>query len=588
MTDPQNPEPPTPEVDAGELVGRVLAGRYRVLRRLGVGAMGAVYVAEHTRIGRRDAIKVLRASMARDPEAIARFTRGARNVSRIRHPNVCTLYDFGNTEEGFHFLAMEFVDGSTLGSLLEDEGPLPAQRAADLIGQVGDALQAAHGLGIIHRDLKPDNIMVARTADGAEQIKVVDFDIARGPAEEEGPAVTRHGFVVGTPEYMSPEQLTGDPLDGRSDIYSMALVLFRMLTGRLPFDGATAQEIMVQRLTREPISLQEATGQSFPPALEAAVARGLRRKAEDRPVDARTFATEVKQALTAAGASPVAAPAPASPPTTAGAPGAQIPPTRIPSSVDRADSLGTPVTATSVSNSGGRPPPTDPDTTTGVGRRGSPLWIGVAALVALLVVGGGAFLWLSAGEESSLEVASPSGTVDAPQMTGEGEPTETVDVAAAETDVTEAGQPGDRPPTEPAPAPPSASETTAALEPREMPEPTRPAAPVDDAPTDPTPAPPTLEADEVRDILLRHFAAINDNPSRVTAEAARDTAGVAWGTPGVSNIDRALAAWVNGQSLLLLGDSLQGVQWLDRAVSTHPQPPAGWVGELQLHRSRPQ
>ena len=208
--------------------------------------------------------------------------------------------------------------------------------------------------------------------------------------------------------------------------------------------------------------------------------------------------------------------------------------------------------------------------------------------MALLVVGGGAFLWLSAGEESSLELASPSGIIDATQMTGEGEPTETVDVAAAEPDVTEAGQPGDRPPTEPAPAPPSASETTAALEPRETPEPTRPATPVDDAPTDPTPAAPTLEADEVRDILLRHFAAINDNPSRVTAEAARDTAGVAWGTPGVSNIDRALAAWVNGQSLLLLGDSLQGVQWLDRAVSTHPQPPAGWVGELELHRSRPQ
>ncbi|TVR65595.1 MAG: serine/threonine protein kinase [Gemmatimonadales bacterium] len=590
MTDPMNPEPPMPEVDAGDLVGRVLAGRYRVLRRLGVGAMGAVYVAEHTRIGRRDAIKVLRAAMARDPEAIARFTRGARNVSRIRHPNVCTLYDFGNTEEGFHFLAMEFVDGLTLGSLLEEEGPLPAHRAADLIGQVGEALQAAHTLGIIHRDLKPDNIMVARTADGGEQIKVVDFDIARGPAEEEGPAVTRHGFVVGTPEYMSPEQLTGDPLDGRSDIYSMALVLFRMLTGRLPFEGETAQEIMVQRLTREPMGLGEATGQAFPTALEAAVAWGLKRKAEDRPRDARTFVTEVKQALEGAETTTPVAPTPMASSAVGGTGGAAIPPTRIPSSADRADSLGAPVTATTVSSAPASAPPTGPDTSAGGGRRGSPLVMGAAALVALLLVGGGAALWLTAGEESPpVEVASSMETDPTPQGAVGDEPAETVVAGAAEPDGTTDGQPGDRPSPEPAPAPPSATETTPDPQPRVTPEATTlPTTPAEDAPTDPQPAPPSLEAGEVRDILLRHFAAINDTPSRVTAEAARDTAGIAWGTPDVSNIDRALAAWVNGQSLLILGDSIQGVQWLDRAVGTHPQPPAGWVGELELHRSRPQ
>jgi len=418
MIDEPHPDPPSPEVDAGDLVGRVLAGRYRVLRRLGVGAMGAVYVAEHTRIGRQDAIKVLRAAMARDPEAIARFTRGARNVSRIRHPNVCTLYDFGNTEEGFHFLAMEFVDGPTLGTLLEREGPLPLDRAVNLIGQVGEALQAAHALGIVHRDLKPDNIMVARAADGSEQVKVVDFDIARGPAEEEGPAVTRHGFVVGTPEYMSPEQLTGDPLDGRSDIYSMALVLFRMLTGRLPFEGSTAQEIMVQRLTREPMTLGQATGSPFPQALEEAVSRGLRRKADERPGDARTFANEVRSTLS--GAPPITASSgvpssPAAAPSGGSGGAAQIPPTRIPSSMDPVDSEGTPVLSPLAGGVGGttatpdrpNPPPTK--------RSGSPVVLGAIGLVLLLVVGGGAILWLSGAEEAPpTEVAVAGETLPPP------------------------------------------------------------------------------------------------------------------------------------------------------------------------------
>ncbi|TVR58020.1 MAG: hypothetical protein EA421_00135, partial [Gemmatimonadales bacterium] len=369
--------------------------------------------------------------------------------------------------------------------------------------------------------------------------------------------------------------------------YSMALVLFRMLTGRLPFDGETAQEIMVQRLTREPIGLGEATGQAFPPALETAVARGLKRKAEDRPADARTFVTEVKQALEGVGSPPAAAPSPAASAVVGSAGGSAIPPTRIPSSADRGDSLGTPVTPTTVSSVGAPPSASDPEPSVGNGRRGSPLVIGAAALAALLLVGAGAALWLTAGEESPpVEVASSSETTRAADAILGDEPTETIDAAAADPIAT---QPGESLASEPRPAPPSATETRAEPEAREAPEPTvRPPPATEDAPVDPEPAPPTLEAGEVRDILLRHFAAINDNPSRPTAEAARDTAGIAWATPGVSDIDRALAAWVNGQSLLILGDSLQGIQWLDRAVGTHPQPPAGWVGELQLYRSRPQ
>ncbi len=584
MIDEPHPDPPSPEVDAGDLVGRVLAGRYRVLRRLGVGAMGAVYVAEHTRIGRQDAIKVLRAAMARDPEAIARFTRGARNVSRIRHPNVCTLYDFGNTEEGFHFLAMEFVDGPTLGTLLEREGPLPLDRAVNLIGQVGEALQAAHALGIVHRDLKPDNIMVARAADGSEQVKVVDFDIARGPAEEEGPAVTRHGFVVGTPEYMSPEQLTGDPLDGRSDIYSMALVLFRMLTGRLPFEGSTAQEIMVQRLTREPMTLGQATGSPFPQALEEAVSRGLRRKADERPGDARTFANEVRSTLS--GAPPITASSgvpssPAAAPSGGSGGAAQIPPTRIPSSMDPVDSEGTPVLSPLAGGVGGTtatpdrpaPPPTK--------RSGSPVVLGAIGLVLLLVVGGGAILWLSGAEEAPpTEVAVAGETLPPPVEDPAEEDSRTVeDTAEGEPATTGTDA------TPPSPAP-TATEQSVAPPARQTAEP--PQAPV--SPPEETrdvESTPTLSAEGIRDILLGHFSALNDAPSRSTAEAARDTATAAWGTAGVAELDRALAAWVNGQAMLILGDSVQGVEWLGRAVSTHPQPPAGWVAELNLHRDAP-
>src|SRR6185503_19217270 len=190
---------------SSDLTGQVLSGRYRIIAKLGEGAMGAVYLGEHLKIGRRDAIKVLRAGIAGDAEAIARFTRGARNVSAIRHPNVCTIYDFSDTADGQQFLAMEYVQGETLKDILDRERRLEPQRALDIAAQVADALQAAHDVGIVHRDLKPGNIMVERRIDGSDGVKVVDFDIAKGPSESEGAEVTRLGFVVGTPEYMSPE-----------------------------------------------------------------------------------------------------------------------------------------------------------------------------------------------------------------------------------------------------------------------------------------------------------------------------------------------------------------------------------------------
>jgi predicted Ser/Thr protein kinase len=305
--------------DVGGLVGHMLAGRYRVLRKLGEGAMGAVYLAEHTRIGRKDAIKVLRDALARDPEAIARFLRGTRNLSVIRHPNVCSIYDFTETDDGLRFMAMEYVEGPTLKEVLDREGVLPLQRAVDIARQIADGLDAAHDVGVVHRDLKPGNIMLVSGRGGREVVKVVDFDIAKGP-EEGGEEVTRSGFVVGTPEYMSPEQLMGEPLDGRSDIYALALVLFRMLTGRLPFHAEGTQDIMIARLTSSPMTVADARPDLVvPPALQTALDRALQRKPADRQASAEEFSREIVAALTAPAPAPGAA-GPAAPP---------VPPTMV-------------------------------------------------------------------------------------------------------------------------------------------------------------------------------------------------------------------------------------------------------------------
>lgn len=274
-------------------MGTVLAGRYRIVRKLGEGAMGDVYLAEHIQIRRHDAIKILRPNLASDPDAIARFLRGARNISTIRHPNVCAIYDFTETEQGLRFLAMEYVDGPTLKDVLAREGRLSPDRAIAIAVQTADALQAAHDAGIVHRDLKPGNIMVRPERGGREIVKVVDFDIAK--AAEGGDEVTRLGFVVGTPEYMSPEQLTGEPLDGRSDLYSLGLLLFRMLTGTLPFRAEGPQDLMVARLTSSPMKLTDALpGASFPDQIQRALDRALQRQATGRQADAAEFAREIE------------------------------------------------------------------------------------------------------------------------------------------------------------------------------------------------------------------------------------------------------------------------------------------------------
>ncbi len=282
---------------ASDLVGQIVADRYHVVKKLGEGGMGQVYLAEHVKMGRRSAIKVMNPAMVHDPDAVARFNREASNASRISHPNVCAIYDFGETSDGLIFLAMEFIEGEPLTDLLEREGALSVSRATHIFLQTADALQAAHELGIVHRDLKPDNIMLTkgRSGGGADTVKVVDFGIAKAiGGDESGQKVTKTGLVIGTPEFMSPEQLSGDTLDGRSDLYSLALVLYRMLTGTLPFEATTAQEMMVKRLTDEPLTLLDARPDlSCPPGLQQVLDTALARTPTERYQSVAKFAADV-------------------------------------------------------------------------------------------------------------------------------------------------------------------------------------------------------------------------------------------------------------------------------------------------------
>jgi serine/threonine protein kinase len=280
-----------------DLVGAVIAERYHILQRLGAGGMGRVYLAEHVKMGRRCAIKVLHPAMAGDADAIARFNREAANASRIDHPNVAAIYDFGETPDGLLYLAMQYVEGATLTQVMRESGVLPALRALEIVRQVAEGLHAAHTLGIVHRDLKPDNIMVSTGDDGVDQIKVVDFGIAKA-AGESARGVTRTGIVMGTPEYMSPEQLAGEDVAAPSDLYSLALITFAALTGEAPFRVQSTGKLVVTRLTEPPRTLAAVRPEiAWPHEVELVMRRALEREPAKRFASTRDFAAALHSAI---------------------------------------------------------------------------------------------------------------------------------------------------------------------------------------------------------------------------------------------------------------------------------------------------
>lgn len=279
------------------LIGTIIAERYKILSRVGEGGMGQVFMAEHIKMKRKSAIKVMRPALVDDAEALQRFTREAENASKLSHPNVASIFDFGETSDGLVYLAMEFIEGESLHATLTREKALHPAVAADIIGQSADALQAAHDLGILHRDLKPDNLMLTRRPDGTYLVKLVDFGIAR-TMDAGVTRVTRTGFAVGTPEYMSPEQLAGDVLDARSDQYALALVAFVALTGEEAFSDASGKDSLILRLTSRPRRLAEVRSDiDWPVTLQSVFDRALAPDSSDRFARIAEFADELAMAI---------------------------------------------------------------------------------------------------------------------------------------------------------------------------------------------------------------------------------------------------------------------------------------------------
>jgi tRNA A-37 threonylcarbamoyl transferase component Bud32 len=275
--------------------GEVLAGKYRIERVLGAGGMGVVVAAHHLQLDTKVAIKVLRPSMLEDREAMARFAREARAAARITNEHVARVLDVGSLETGAPYIVMEFLEGEDLACLLQRCGPLPIERAVDFVLQACVAVAEAHKVGIIHRDLKPSNLFCTRRTDGQFVVKVLDFGISKRVDAEAGMSVTRTNTVMGSPLYMSPEQLRSTrDVDHRTDIWAFGIILFELLVGRVPFDGETFTEVAVKASTEPPASLRRLRPDA-PPGLEAIVEKCLAKAPNGRYADVAAFATALAE-----------------------------------------------------------------------------------------------------------------------------------------------------------------------------------------------------------------------------------------------------------------------------------------------------
>jgi eukaryotic-like serine/threonine-protein kinase len=264
------------------LIGETLAGKYSIEKLIKHGGMGSVFVGKHVLMDKTVAIKVLRPSLALDNDVVARFSREAKAASRISHPHAVSVTDFGEDEKGVVFLVMEYLDGLTLKEVIKAEGPMALDRAVEIIRQVAGALDAAHEQGVVHRDLKSDNVMLSQT-NGGDWAKVLDFGIAK--IQTDGVRdidITAPNLVIGTPQYMSPEQChQSGPLDARSDIYSLGVIIFEMLAGRVPFTGESPTVIMMKQVQDDPPSISESRP-DLPVAVGAVLDRALAKKPSDR------------------------------------------------------------------------------------------------------------------------------------------------------------------------------------------------------------------------------------------------------------------------------------------------------------------
>jgi serine/threonine-protein kinase len=280
-------------------IGRdLLDGQFQILQKIGSGGMGSVYKAAQPAMNRMVAVKILHPKLTNRKDLVSRFRREARAMSHLTHPNTVKVFLYGDLDDGSLYIVMEYLDGKNLNQVVRKEGPMAIERAIPVLIQVCGALQEAHLQGIIHRDLKPENIFLSTNGGLKDYPKVLDFGLAKVTERELRPGsimLTQEGMVFGTPEFMSPEQAQGKPLDARSDIYSLAVILYEVLTGKLPFDARTPMEYIQMHVTRPPIPIDERVpGRRFPDGFDLVMKRALEKRPEDRYASAADFAQALK------------------------------------------------------------------------------------------------------------------------------------------------------------------------------------------------------------------------------------------------------------------------------------------------------
>jgi eukaryotic-like serine/threonine-protein kinase len=290
-------------------IGRdILNGQFQILQKIGSGGMGSVYKALQRDMNRMVAVKILHPKLANRKDLVSRFRREARAMSHLTHPNTVKVFLYGELDDGSLYIIMEFLDGKNLNQTVRGEGPMPIERALPILMQTCGALDEAHMQGIVHRDLKPENIFLCTQGGMKDSAKVLDFGLAKVTEREMRPGsliLTQEGMVFGTPEFMSPEQAQGKTLGPPSDIYSLAVILYEVLTGKLPFEAKSPMDHIQQHVTQAPIPIGErAPDRTFPPLLWPVLSRAMAKKPEDRFASAADFAEAMKLVLAGATALP--------------------------------------------------------------------------------------------------------------------------------------------------------------------------------------------------------------------------------------------------------------------------------------------